>query len=398
MRRIQRTPLLDREQTRALAHAMRREQHIFERALFALPGTARLLLERWEARRRAGHVTAALSRHYRDGSGRDCNRSMDACFRELEALLDREPFPRAQVAALLARAELAFELLCEIHADLRARAAESREERARLGIACNRGEQQLTRAGRAYARYEAFVSTFARHNLRLVVKCAHRFQGSGMPLMDLIQEGNLGLLRAIEKFDPDRGFAFSTYAVWWIQQTMIRAIQNQRRTVRVPSHVCEQQMRYRSVCAELTRRLGREPALDELGKALVLSVEQVEALEATLAPVRSIHAPLQACESVALEDVLPDEQREDPDEQLGRERLRDAVAGLLSTLDTRERIVISWRYGFGDGDEPLTLSEIGRRLGISRERARQIEYSALCRLRHRVGVDKLRDCLESARG
>jgi RNA polymerase sigma factor (sigma-70 family) len=398
MRRILRTPLLDREQTRALAHAMRREQQIFERTLFAVPGTAQLLLERWHERRRAGHVTAALCRHYRDGSGRDWSKRIDASFHELEALVSAPVVSQVAVAAQLERSELAFELLCEVFEALRERAARGPEACASLGLASPRGQRQLARIEQAFACYQQHLGTFARHNLRLVAKCAHHFQNSGLPLMDLIQEGNLGLLRAIEKFDPDRGFAFSTYAVWWIQQTMIRAIQNQRRTVRVPSHVCEQQMRYRGASGELTRRLGREPGSGELAAALDMSVDQVEAVEATLAPVRSLHAPLQGCDSVALEDVLRDEQFEDPAEIVSRERTRHAVSRLLSTLDARERIVLGWRFGFDNDGETLTLSEVGRRLGISRERARQIEYSALCRLRHRVGVERLRDCLESARG
>jgi RNA polymerase primary sigma factor len=177
---------------------------------------------------------------------------------------------------------------------------------------------------------------------------------------------------------------------------MIRAIQNQRRTVRVPSHVCELQLRYRSASDALTRRLGREPVPDELAAELELPLEQVEGLEATLAPIRSLHAPVQGCDSIALEDVLPDEETADPVDRIGRENLRSAVDDLLSTLGARERKIIAWRFGFDDEGAPVALSEVGRRLGISRERARQIEYSALCHLRHRIGVKGLQDCLESA--
>jgi RNA polymerase sigma factor (sigma-70 family) len=396
LRRIQKVPLLDRQEARDLAYAMRREQRAFERALHALPGTSLLLLDRWEERRRRGRVSAPMSRHYRDGSGRDWSGTIDAHFERLATLVAHSPFPRARVVTLLDEVELDYRLLCDVYDELRVRARKSLAERRRLGVADAAGSERLSLAGRAYRSYRRLLWTFANHNLRLVAKCAGRFHGAGVSSMDLIQEGNIGLLRAIEKFDPDRGFAFSTYAVWWIQQTMIRAIQNQRRTVRVPSHVCEQQLRYRNASDVLTRKLGREPLPDELAGELGLPLDQVDGLEATLAPIRSLHAPVQGCDSITLEDVLPDDETSDVVDRIGRENLRSAVDDLLSTLGVRERKIIAWRFGFDDDGTPVALSEVGRRLGISRERARQIEYSALCHLRHRIGVKGLQECLESA--
>jgi RNA polymerase sigma factor (sigma-70 family) len=396
LRRIHKVPLLDRGQVRDLAHAMGREQRTFERALHKVPGAALLLLERWEERRRAGRVSAPLSRHYRDGSGRNLSGLVDARFERLAALVARSPVPYARVAALLDGAELDFRLLCDVYHELCSRAKAGLAERRRLGVANAVGSENLSRAGQSYRSYRRLLWTFANHNLRLVAKCASRFHGSGVAAMDLIQEGNIGLLRAIEKFDPDRGFAFSTYAVWWIQQTMIRAIQNQRRTVRVPSHVCELQLRYRSASDALTRKLGREPVPGELAAELNVTLEEVDGLEATLAPIRSLHAPVQGCDSIAIEDVLPDDRTTDPVDRIGRENLRSAVDDLLSTLGAQERKVIAWRFGFDDDGTPIALSEVGRRLGISRERARQIEYSALCHLRHRIGVKGLQECLEAA--
>jgi RNA polymerase sigma factor (sigma-70 family) len=361
-----------------------------------VPGAAFVLIERWEERGRAGRVSAPMSRHYRDRSGRDWSGSIDAHFQRLVALVGRSPFPGKRVAALLDEVELDFRLLCDVYEELCSRASESLAARRRLGVANAAGSQNLSLAGRAYRSYRRLLWTFANHNLRLVAKCAGRFRGAGVSSMDLIQEGNIGLLRAIEKFDPDRGFAFSTYAVWWIQQTMIRAIQNQRRTVRVPSHVCEMQLRYRNASDALTRELGREPVPVELAAELELPLEQVDGLEATLAPIHSLHAPVQGCDSIALEDVLPDEEVADPIDLIGREHLRSAVEDLLSALGVRERKIIVWRFGFGDDGRPMPLSEVGRRLGISRERVRQIEYSALCHLRHRIGVKGLQNCLESA--
>jgi len=396
MRRIQKIPVLDREQARDLAHAIRREQRRFERALHEVPGVALLLLERWGERRRAGRVTAPLSRHCRDGSGRDWSGIIDAHFQRLEALVALSPVPHARVAALLNDVELDFRLLCDVYQELCSRAKADLAERRRPGVANAAGSENLSRAGRSYRNYWRLLWSFANHNLRLVAKCANRFYGSGVPIMDLIQEGNIGLLRAIEKFDPDRGFAFSTYAVWWIQQTMIRAIQNQRRTVRIPSHICELQMRYRNASDAITRKLGREPVPDELAAELDVSLEQVEELEATLAPIRSLHVPVQGCGSIPLENVLPDDKASDPIDGIGRENLRRAVGDLLSTLGTRERKIVAWRFGLDDDGTPVTLNEIGRRLGISRERVRQIEYSALCHLRHRVGVMGLQEYLKDA--
>jgi RNA polymerase sigma factor (sigma-70 family) len=395
MRRIQTIPVLDRDQARDLAHAIRREQRRFERALHKVPDAALLLLERWDERRRAGLVRASLSRHCRDGSGRDWGGIIDAHFQRLAALVAHSPVPHARVVALLNEVELDFRLLCDVYQELRLRAKAGDAERRRLGVANAAGSQRLSRVGRSYRNYWRLLWTFANHNLRLVAKCANRFRGSGVPIMDLIQEGNIGLLRAIEKFDPDRGFAFSTYAVWWIQQKMIRAIQHQRRTIRIPSHICELQMRYRNTSDAITRKLGREPVSDELAAELDVSFEQVEELEATLAPIRPLHVPVPGCDSIVLENVLPDERAADPVDGIGREDLRRAVGNLLSTLDNRERQVVAWRFGFGDDGAPVTLEQIGRRLGISRERVRQIEYSALCHLRHRIGVMGLQEYLEA---
>jgi RNA polymerase sigma factor (sigma-70 family) len=295
MQSIQDIPLLNREQVCELAHEMRDQQRVFCNALFAIPGTALLVLERWEARRSAGLVTAALSIHYRDGSGNDWSRHVDEHLGRLAALHDRDPIPRDEVAECLEAAELSFDVLLDFHSVLRARARPGRgdagqDERRRLGVHSAAGRTELVRMARALELYQDAVRTLAHHNLRLVVKCARRFRKMGVPLTDLIQEGNLGLIRAIEKFDPDRGFMFSTYAVWWIQQALIRAIQNQRRTVRVPSHICELQVRYRHAEEDLSRRLGRDPEPVEMAEEMNLSLEQVDSVEATMAPVRSIHA------------------------------------------------------------------------------------------------------------
>ncbi len=383
MSQIQAIPVLDREAVAELSGRMRGHQRDFERALLAIPAAARWLVDHWESRRERGLVTAILCRHARDGSGRNWGARIDAHFEKARRQLARKPAAWARVAATLEAAELVFELLIEAHAALVVAAGPDADsaERRRAGLHRAPVRRQLEAASRALADYHRSVQTFAHHNLRLVAKCAHRYRGFGVPFMDLVQEGNLGLIRAIEKFEPERGFMFSTYAVWWIQQSMIRAIQNQRRTVRVPSHVCEQQLRYRRVESELSRRLGRDPSEDEIGAELGIDAESVRALAATFAPVRSLNAPAPGLEDVELEDLIRDEGSADPSTGLERGEQAEVLTRLLESLPARERQVIDWRFGLSAGSEPSTLGEIGKRLGLSRERVRQIEASALSRLR-----------------
>jgi RNA polymerase sigma factor (sigma-70 family) len=395
MNQIQDIPVLDREEVAALSYQIREHQNEFERSLLGIPGAVRLVVEHWESRRQRGLVTAVMCRHARDGSRRDWGKHIDAHLSRAQQHLARTPVPQTRVTETLIRAELAFELLIEIHSEvLRAAAPEAdRAERRRLGLEAAAARRKLACAERALAEYHRFVQVFAHHNLRLVAKCAHRYRGLGLAFMDLVQEGNLGLIRAIEKFEPERGFMFSTYAVWWIQQAMIRAIQNQRRTVRVPSHICEQQIRLRRIEGELSRRLGRDPTSEELAPKLGLSRDAVDELIATLAPVRSLNAPAPGLDDVELEDLLHDETTADPSSELERGERREALAELLESLPPRERQVIDWRFGLSGPGEPSTLGEIGVRLGLSRERVRQIEAAALLRLRETVrgGTDGFDD-------
>jgi RNA polymerase sigma factor (sigma-70 family) len=391
MNQIQDIPVLDREAVARLSDRIREQQALFERSLLEIPGAARRVVEEWESRRARGLVTAVLCRHARDGSRRDWGKHIDTHLtRAQHQLAARHPVAWSRVAETLLAAELAFELLVEIHNGLLAAVepGADRAERRRLGLDAATARRRLACAARALAEYHRHVQKFAHHNLRLVAKCAHRYRGLGLSFMDLVQEGNLGLIRAIEKFEPERGFMFSTYAVWWIQQAMIRAIQNQRRTVRVPSHVCEQQIRLRRIEGELARRLGRDPTGEELAPTLGLTPDAVDELVATLAPIRSLNAPAPGLEDVELEDLLRDDSVMDPTVALERGEQASELAGLLESLSPRERQVIDWRFGLSSGDEPSTLGEIGARLGLSRERVRQIEAAALSRLRASATGDR----------
>jgi RNA polymerase sigma factor (sigma-70 family) len=383
MNQIQDIPVLDRETVAQLSNRISEEMAVFERSLLEIPGAALRVVAEWESRRARGLVTAVLCRHARDGSKRDWGKHVDGHLARAKLQLSRTPVSYPRVAKTLRDAELAFELLVEIHGDLLAAAAPEadRAERRRLGLDTASARRRLDRAVEALAAYHQHVQRFAHHNLRLVAKCAHRYRGLGLSFMDLVQEGNLGLIRAIEKFEPERGFMFSTYAVWWIQQAMIRAIQNQRRTVRVPSHVCEQQIRLRRIEGELARRLGRDPTGEELAPSMGLTPDAVDELVATLAPIRSLNAPAPGLEDVELADLVRDETIADPTVALERGEQAAVLSELLEGLSPRERQVIDWRFGLSGGADPSTLGEIGERLGLSRERVRQIEAVALARLR-----------------
>ena len=227
-----------------------------------------------------------------------------------------------------------------------------------------------------------------RHNLRLVVTQAKRYRNMGVPYVDLIQEGNLGLMRAVEKFEHQRGFKFSTYAVWWIEQALVRAIQSTSRTVRVPSHIYELQLRMRRVETRLRQRLGRAPGSPELAEALEVPEEMVDLARSSSMPVGSLEQPLPGTDDLRLEDALSDSEVEDPAETHDARFLRDSLERELESLSPRERAILEARFGM-EGGEPPTLEEIGQQMGLSRERVRQLEHRALARLRERNAIRRL---------
>ena len=406
LRAITDIPVLGRDETYALAEIMEREREAFLDAAFAIPATATALLERWRERQRAGRVTGILSAHHRDEGGGDWGRRIDAALARLARLVaerERRASARppaggrelaaldARIAAQLRRAELAFEVVLGIFRELDRADATAR---GRGSVARRRGRPSATvrdafaRARAALGRHDAAKQRFVRHNLRLVIKVAKRYRNLGVSFPDLIQEGNLGLIRAVEKFDHRRGFMFSTYAIWWIHQAMIRAIQNHSRTVRVPSHMYDLQLRYRRADEELRRRLGRIPRAGELAAELGLDAEAFAHLTSTMAPIASIHAPLADTDSLSLEDALEDEAAPDPIAEVDRVEVRGELARLLVVLNPRERRILDWRFGLS-GDEPQTLEDIGKRLNLSRERVRQLTGRALEKLREQPESQRL---------
>ena len=252
-------------------------------------------------------------------------------------------------------------------------------------------EQTLARAARAGdadARRR-----LSEANLRLVVSVAKRYAGRGLPFLDLIQEGNLGLMKAAEKFEPDRVFKFSTYATWWIRQSITRAIADQGRTIRIPVHLVEHINRVRKTAGELLRKNGREPTAEEIAVQLEMEPDRVrELLQLAQEPV-SLETPVGEEEDAHLEDFIQDEEAGVPVDEAGRQLLRRELMSVLKSLTPREERVITLRFGLDDG-RPRTLEELGKEFNVTRERIRQIEAKALRKLRHPSRAKRLRDYLE----
>lgn len=250
-------------------------------------------------------------------------------------------------------------------------------------------EEEIELAKRVQKGDKEARERMIKANLRLVISIAKRYVNLGVPLSDLIEEGNIGLMKGVEKFDPKRGYRFSTYAAWWIKQGVSRAIIDQGKMIRVPVYMNEEILKYKKMVEKLTHHLKRRPHLAEVAKRMKLTVERVRELDNAIARMSSLDAPIGDEGDGQVIDIIEDENVASPDVELEKFFDKERTIGFLEMLNERERKIIEMRYGLIDG-EPRTLAEIADELGVSRERVRQIEAATLKRIRQILKQEKMK--------
>jgi RNA polymerase primary sigma factor len=403
------TRTLRREEEVMLAKELEAATQELRDALYAIPACARHVVRRWDQLRALSHTGAKLSESVGDEETGEIAARVERAVKRLRTLLaqrdraregsDEKDLTRidGRISREMKSAQLSLVVLAEMRANVLALASDLRK--ARRGTKRFKeleADAEMPRARllelaeeveRAHERMSLEKNRFIEHNLKLVVAIAKDYRNLGLSFPDLIQEGNLGLIRAVEKFDHRRGFKFSTYAVWWIRQALVRAIQNHSRTIRLPSHVHDRLQRSQRVRAELTGKLGREPTPAELAPELGTDTGALEALDLLSREAISLESSVAGTEK-RLEDFVADPTSAAPDHGLDGERMRSGVGYLISALTAREQLILRLRYGLG-GEEEHTLEQIGQSLGLSRERVRQLEARALKKLRETLPAQNL---------
>jgi len=408
------TRTLRREEEVLLAKELEAATQELRNALYTIPFAARHVVARWDGLRALSHTGAKLSESAGDEETGEIAARVERAVKRLRTLLaEREKLGRrasrksleridTRIAREMHGAQLSLAVLAELRDKVMRLAKEMRRARARTKkLEALELQAGLSRAGLleqvrgvvdAHERMTSVKNRFIEHNLKLVVAIAKDYRNLGLSFPDLIQEGNLGLIRAVEKFDHRRGFKFSTYAVWWIRQALVRAIQNHSRTIRLPSHVHDRLQRSQRVRAELTGKLGRDPTAQELAPALGTDADALESLDRLSREAISLESSVAGTEK-RLEDFVADQGASIPDGGIDADRMRSGVGALIGCLTAREQLILRLRYGLG-GEEEHTLEQIGQSLGLSRERVRQLESRALKKLRETPPAQRLHPILE----
>ena len=431
-RDIAEIPTLTKEEEVMLAKEIESATLDFREGMINIPWTAKEAVRIWNYLRSENRATGKMCESFGSGSpeGEDLGARIDKVLGKIEALLKNrelrleagkaDAVSRAEKRAtrLLKEADLSMQLLGRMRRDLLekrryvkrqmrsisrlssnrrpVRTEEAQKRRAEelvtaqhclasseyeLGLEHREFLERIGGVEDAYARLSEVKNTFVQHNLKLVVAIAKDFRNMGIAFQDLIQEGNIGLIRAVEKFEYQRGHKFSTYAVWWIRQALIRAIQNHSRTIRIPSHVHDTLLKYYRAYNALEKKLGRDPTTREIAQNMGIEEERAEQLQRMVREPVSLEKDVPGTDSKKVKDIVADQNPVSPVKGLDHARLERASDDSIGQLCERERNILRWRFGL-KGEREHTLEEIGGKLGLSRERVRQLEARALAKLRH----------------